>query len=331
MDISIFKDLIINLPVRNQCFTVKRENLKWKEAEKRFQFFNEFNDKYFINERYTLSRQDIFDTNDRIQETVIKTIFWGYPNGMQGGHEYFGSILDSIENNNLTIALNELKSLNNATENDFFSFVEKMKEIKGIGLSTYSKILYFLDIKINSIPAVILDNRLISVINDNFYDQFNHFEKITESNRESNYLNYIKTIYSIANSINTKSENIEQFLFIFGNHLKLSTEKITLNQSWNGYCPESHLLGKQVRMRLNSLDLYESEKTGLQISIFPGLQAVILKERGNGKFRSTPQYGDEIENGELLSPQNSDMPPFNSPAIIFTEGEEIEAYIKAIK
>ena len=62
-----------------------------------------------------------------------------------------------------------------------------------------------------------------------------------------------------------------------------------------------------------------------------GIQAVILNFRGEGKFRSTPQYGDEIENSQLLSPQNTDRPPFNHPTEIFKDNEEIEAYIESIK
>lgn len=103
-----------------------------------------------------------------------------------------------------------------------------------------------------------------------------------------------------------------------------------LDQFWNGFCPESHLLGKQARMRMNNLDVFESEATGLQIALIPGVQAVILNTRGKGNFRSTPVYGDEIENGEMLSPQNLDRPPFNHPAVIFEDSDEIEAYITTI-
>ena len=104
-------------------------------------------------------------------------------------------------------------------------------------------------------------------------------------------------------------------------------ERQLLDQMWNGYCPESWLQGKKVRMRLNRNDFYESEATRLQIAVFPSVQAIIMNFRGEGDFRSTAQYGDEIENGEMLSPQNLDRPPFNHPAMIFGESDEIEAYI----
>jgi len=42
----------------------------------------------------------------------------------------------------------------------------------------------------------------------------------------------------------------------------------------------------------------------LQIAIsFPGVQAVVLNFRGKGDFRKTVNYADDVENGELLSPQ----------------------------
>jgi hypothetical protein len=83
-------------------------------------------------------------------------------------------------------------------------------------------------------------------------------------------------------------------------------------------------------MQLNQNDFFESEETGLQICIIPGVQAVILNFRGKGKFRTTANYADEIENGEMLSPQNSDRPPFNNPTTAFGKSEELENYIATI-
>lgn len=107
-------------------------------------------------------------------------------------------------------------------------------------------------------------------------------------------------------------------------------KRIEIGPIWNGYCPESLLNNRQVRMLLNKDDFFESEETGLQIAVLSGVQAIIMSFRGNGRFRTEAKYADEIENGELLSPQNSDRPPFNNPTEFFTESEQIENYIKAI-
>ena len=104
-----------------------------------------------------------------------------------------------------------------------------------------------------------------------------------------------------------------------------------ISTMWNGFCPESLLKGKTVRMRLNQDDFFESEETGLQMCVLTGVQAVIMNFRGSGKFRTTVSFADDIETGEILSPQNSAAPPFNHPPTIFRESAEIENYILTIK
>jgi len=108
-------------------------------------------------------------------------------------------------------------------------------------------------------------------------------------------------------------------------------KQVEISNNWNGYCPESLLKGKTVRMRLNNWDFYESEETGLQICVLDGFFAVILNFRGEGKFRSTKSYGHEIAKDQFLCPQNTDNFPFNDPHSVFHESKEIKKYIETIK
>ncbi len=108
---------------------------------------------------------------------------------------------------------------------------------------------------------------------------------------------------------------------------KYEDEDVT--QIWNGYCPESRLNGRTVRMKLNASDFFESEETGLQICVLPGVQAIILNFRGKGKFRSTIIYANDVENGEILSPQTTDRPPFNNETI-FQGAAEMKSFITSI-
>ncbi len=98
---------------------------------------------------------------------------------------------------------------------------------------------------------------------------------------------------------------------------------------FTGLCPESLLQGKEVKMRLNTNDLYESESTGLQIAIpYPGVQAVIMKERGKGKFREPAKYAED--NGERFSPQTNNSFPFCDTELLQSAGE-IRNYLKMVK
>ncbi len=93
-----------------------------------------------------------------------------------------------------------------------------------------------------------------------------------------------------------KKELNENYVFDFlnSNHSENNNEKFELNQMWNGYCPESYLQGKKVRMRLNRNDFFESEETGLQIAVLRGVQAIIMNFRGKGDFRTNPEFADKI-------------------------------------
>lgn len=129
--------------------------------------------------------------------------------------------------------------------------------------------------------------------------------------------NRITESFALSNSINNNNDFEEM--------------KNEIQQLWTGYCPESYLKNKTVKMRLNKNGFYESEETGLQIVVLSGVQAIILNFRGRSDFKSTPIFGHEIENSEMLSPQNNNKAPFNMPTMIFENSKEIESYIKSIK
>jgi hypothetical protein len=79
---------------------------------------------------------------------------------------------------------------------------------------------------------------------------------------------------------------------------------------FDGYCPESRLMGKSVEMRLNRSDFFESEETGLQIFLIPGYLAVKLRTRGDGNFKLNKVYARDVTMGELLVAQQKDRIPF---------------------
>lgn len=111
----------------------------------------------------------------------------------------------------------------------------------------------------------------------------------------------------------------------------LETNDLNKFYEWNGYCPESFLKGEQVRMRHNSNDFYESEKTGLQVAImFPGVQAVIMNFRGEGKFRQTEKYVDEVFNYEILAKQTLPSPPFGDKDLL-QNSNDLKDYMETIK
>lgn len=69
---------------------------------------------------------------------------------------------------------------------------------------------------------------------------------------------------------------------------------------FDGYCPESKLKGQKVEMRLNNMDFWESEKTGLKMTVFPPY-AAILQWRGEGKFRESKEVASNKYYGLLIA------------------------------
>lgn len=215
MSIEEYKTLIYNLPVRQQCFTTKRTT--WISAENEIDWLKNLNDKLFGDQAtLSFSRQDIFETKEP-REKIIKTIYWGYNAGMRGNH--FVNILKYIID--VEKVLLKLKQNANPTTIEYFELTEFFNEIAGLGLSTYSKLLYFFQIEFNSNPCLILDQRLIDVFAGETYYEFQQLSNIRYSNAEKKYLDYLKLTRQLASQIETKGENIEQFLFVFGNNLKI--------------------------------------------------------------------------------------------------------------
>lgn len=214
MNIGIYGSLIHNLPVKQQSFTTQRAT--WKKVEEKFAWVEQINSSLFGNHSsLTISRQDIFDTIG-IREAIIKIIYWGYPRGMRGTNMI--NLLKDIET--IESKISELKKVKNPSIQDLDDIHQFFKEVKGIGLSTYSKILYFCQFSFNNNPCLILDQRLINVFSAGYFEEFHELSNINNYNKEDKYIDYIRVMKEIELNLKTQGDNIEQFLFLFGNNLK---------------------------------------------------------------------------------------------------------------
>lgn len=79
-----------------------------------------------------------------------------------------------------------------------------------------------------------------------------------------------------------------------------TTSNASIQLFFDGYCPESLMEGKRVEMRLNGDDFWESEATGLQMTVFPPY-AAILPWRGKGKFRSSSEVAADSCTGLVMT------------------------------
>ena len=77
-------------------------------------------------------------------------------------------------------------------------------------------------------------------IRDRCYSDLQQLCKIRYDNAEKKYLEFLQLTRQLANKFETEGENIELFLFTFGNNLKPTNMTETkISNMWNGFCPES--------------------------------------------------------------------------------------------
>jgi len=103
-----------------------------------------------------------------------------------------------------------------------------------------------------------------------------------------------------------------------------------LDMLWDGYCPESRLKGKRVRMGFSGR-FFESVETRLRISYGPDGMAIIMKKRGRGRFKENAHFADQQNFRGLLCPQTRKASPYNPGTRWFGSSSEIEEYIGGIE
>lgn len=209
MKISDFNEIIMNMPYLKFFFEIKRENWRVKEH-------NDSIDSIFSgNKTIALSRKDLYKSSDNIKSYIFKVLMWGYPTKGRGRN--IENILANENLKKLIFILENYKDQNITLS----EFNNDMRNIKGLGLSTFSKFTHFLNTKINNKRAVVLDNRIIQVINSNRFEDFSSFPKIRYNNAPTEYENYLNVVDSVSRKTGAVPDQIEMFLFMFGNNLKI--------------------------------------------------------------------------------------------------------------
>jgi hypothetical protein len=220
MRLADFRDLISNMPVSNQAFTSKRTT--WatymKEDSAGVALRAIFDAHHKGSENIFLSRGDLSDLamKPNLAEFVMATIIWGYPRGMRGHH--FRNVASHLEK--LCRVLSDARS----PISDWILHYRDVREIPGIGLSTYSKFLHFMSANVEGQKALILDQRIIEVVQQNLFEELASLRRLTSANASRLYPKYLECMDDAASRLFLPPEKLEFFLFEFGLHLKARQE-----------------------------------------------------------------------------------------------------------
>lgn len=154
-----------------------------------------------------LSRDEIFKTKD-IRKKLILILVWGYRTDTRNTPK----IMEQID---------ELVAIEEAFRKGQFGgeeYLEKLLAISRLGLSTASKILYFMGVTIDGHPCVIVDKRVESAMSV--------VVELSGLKHRDNDVKFYKEVIAEVDRLHTElgvpNESIEYFLF-------------TLGRAWDSY------------------------------------------------------------------------------------------------
>ena len=209
--VSIFeyKDFIRSFPYKKQSFLIERKN--WGEIT--FQHLEKIFSTYGNGKMVRLNREKLFEDTESTEEFIFKVLLWGYPTRGRGNN--IEKLLEKENLEELKIILEKYKNNNISTE----ELVEDVSKIKGLGISTVSKFLYFLNAKIDGFKALILDDQILNVINRKRISELNQLSSLKREKALKKYSEYLEKMSELSKELECEPDQIEIFLFLFGKNL----------------------------------------------------------------------------------------------------------------
>ncbi len=211
-NIKDYCDLIKVIPVNNQSGRVK------KDVWSKFSYNDDIKNAIFENnEVIEISRADVLFEKS-IAKKIVMALMWGYPSGGRGNN--IKRILDNTDNIN---SLSEILSKNNGanlTKNEASVLIKELDNIKGMGISTWSKLLYFFNVSIESKKCQIYDMKIVESLNKK---QFRELDEQNQWEQDVNhYYKYIELVDNLASSMGVLPEQVEVFLFYYNHDYKFT-------------------------------------------------------------------------------------------------------------
>ena len=163
-----------------------------------------------------ISRKEIFEEKDEVKK-LKKILLWGYPRVI---YKWVPALLN--DDKSLKFLGEELlkweKTKNPKTENisseTLFSLTKGDKKVSNLGRVTLSKMAYFFRVDVEGNQALILDKRIIQCAGR--WAQLSSLGLSGIDFEPKQYSEYLKKMYETADLIKCKADQIEFFLFVFG-------------------------------------------------------------------------------------------------------------------
>lgn len=213
LNIDNYEKLILELPLDNHGFLIKYKN--WEKN-----FDSEFTKIYSIlfesKKDISINRKMLFSLGKKAIESekledyekfIFYVLAWGYSSWRIWTYKNSRKILS---NENILKISKCFKDNFKKEGIDIKTFKEIINELSWLGLSSITKIIYFLDINIDDLKPAILDLQIIEVLNSNiFYKTSNNI--VFKYWNINHYFKYLELL----NKEKIETWKIELFLFMF--------------------------------------------------------------------------------------------------------------------
>ncbi|WP_439516271.1 hypothetical protein [Sediminibacterium sp.] len=214
MELATYTELIKQLPYKDQAFETKRKI--WEPYGDEEPFIDFYKNTLSNQETITFSRGELFSiTKEDPCKAIFAIILWGYPKGYTLGFNMATLFPQFLEQVNF---LSEYLSIKMTITSDELKYV--LAKCNGVGLSTLSKLLYFFNILMGENRCLIMDARIIRVLNKTQFTELSSLWGINEQNSKHRYTGYLEVCAQLSKKHGYKPDQLELFLFMFGNNLK---------------------------------------------------------------------------------------------------------------
>ena len=140
------------------------------------------------------------------------TLMWGYPTGGRGSN--IENILKQLDNLSKLLSGVNKKNLKKEESN---ILIKKFQGIPGLGISTWSKLLYFFMVQIESMKCQIYDLKIVESLNKK---QFSELGAQIWRQDVDHYYQYVELVNNLAKCMCVCPEQVELFLFYFNHSYK---------------------------------------------------------------------------------------------------------------
>lgn len=185
------------------------ERIPCVETERRLQLF--FGD----SQKSVLSRNDVFKRKSRDRELfALSVLFWGFPGNQ---HNVCTHAFQSW--NHLIAWCREIGRYRNITLQQYAMISQQMQNLRGLGVGTFSKLLYFSSNNIDGHPCLILDYQVAKGIQLLQGLEFCELKDAVAPNHYREYRNYplyLAAMDNLANRLTVSGDRIEYVLWLAG-------------------------------------------------------------------------------------------------------------------